>query len=168
MEDENIEPYVNFTNGSLPAINDTNLNKMQKLIKQEILEIKEKIENMKEMLLFESAQGVSSGIINLSDTVYNYERIKIAYGNIEDMQFIELDTNNGELDTIHLLKGYLATETIYQMQTADLSCSGNTMTFENNMYANIKHNANCDVSSANYVKIFKIFGINKKTVQEEN
>lgn len=154
--------------GNTP-LNSENMNKLQNDLKKEIENnIENLIETMKEVLLFESEQGVSSGTINLNDTIYNYERIKIVYGNIEDIQFLELDTNNGKLNTIHLLKGYLATETIYQMQTADLSCTGNTMTFQNNMYENIQHNDSSIVSEAEYVKVFKVFGINKKTEQEEN
>lgn len=135
---------------------------MQELIKQEIDEIKASIQNIEGVLLFESKTGISTGTIDLSDSIYNYKKIKIAYGNIEDMQYLELDTNDKKLTTIHLLKGYLASSTIYQMQTADLSCSGSTLTFQNNKYENIQHNSGSFVSDANFVKVFKVFGINKK------
>ena len=65
MEDENIEPYVDFVNGSLPAINDTNLNNVQKLIKQDIQTNRENIEEI--IGTFTGTENGTSGYCKLSN-----------------------------------------------------------------------------------------------------
>ena len=65
MEDENIEPYVDFTNGSLPAINDTNLNNMQKLIKQDIQTNCEDVEEL--IKTFTGTESATSGYCKLEN-----------------------------------------------------------------------------------------------------
>lgn len=46
MEDEEIVPYVVFKNAGHPAANDTNLNNMQKLIKQDIQNNRAEVEEI--------------------------------------------------------------------------------------------------------------------------
>ena len=92
MEDENIEPYVNFTNGSLPAINDVNLDNMQKLIKQDILANREDIEEIIET--FTGTENATSGYCKLSNGLI------LQWGSVNANTFTDDSETGGKQKTV--------------------------------------------------------------------
>lgn len=142
-------PYLEFENGKTP-INDTNLNLMQTLISNDINGI----------VLFENENGVSSGSIQLSKEISSFKRLRIAFGrDVNSISYKDFDINNGKLNEIHLISGYLAEEKIYQFQVADISVSNKALTFKNNRYINITSNSVSLGGTVDYTKIFKVIGI---------
>lgn len=64
-EDEEVLPYIEFENAGQPAINDTNLNNMQKLIKQDIQTNREDVEELIET--FTGTENATSGYCKLNN-----------------------------------------------------------------------------------------------------
>lgn len=87
QENENV--YIDFVNGSLPAINATNLNGLQQLIKQDI----EDKASATGTILFESQQG-SYEDITLTDNAENYDYLEIYAHSAEDRAYVKLHNLN--------------------------------------------------------------------------
>lgn len=166
MEDENIEPYITFDNGSQPALNDINVNNMQKLIKQDIItKFNDLKQTISETVLYENATGVSGdGSITLSESISNFDKIKIVYdlsnnSNINNRYVYsgirEFDTSNtSSLLLSELLdKGYYAT----------ISISQNILSITRNRTTN----AAGVVSEGNYFIITKVIGVKENGNNEE-
>lgn len=131
-----------------------------KIIKEAFNKLIDKLNDTKieSTVLYENSGGISSGEITLSDIISNFKRIKIAFGNADEMDFKEFDINDGELTKIHLITGYMATDTIYQIKIADLSISSNILTFMYNRYINLSSDGVLLGGTVNYIKIFKVIG----------
>lgn len=81
--------YIDFINNSLPAINATNLNGLQQLIKQDI----EDKASATGTILFESQQG-SYEDITLTDNAENYDYLEIYAHFSENRTYVKLNNLN--------------------------------------------------------------------------
>ena len=165
MENENIEPYVDFQNGSLPAINDVNLDNMQKLIRQDI-ETKYNTLNNKinGTVLYSSENGTSSDF-TLTDSIANYlgKKLKIyGYDTSGREGSTEIYIRSGTVKARISLADYGSDSgnRLIQVIFADLVINGTQVTFQSNSYINITNNAYPYIGTlkndSSNVKIFRI------------
>lgn len=138
---------INFINGSQPAINDTNLNKLQTNIENAI----------NGTVLYESEAG-SKDEITLSETVLNYKRVKIFYHYNNFYASVEVDNANNK--TIPLSVAFSITEfNLSRIQYKDVKISGNKITNTGYGYLSISTAGTYGVSiEENAIYIDKIIG----------
>ena len=165
MENENIEPYITFDNGSQPALNDTNVNNMQKLIKQDLKEkndaLNDKIDGT---VLYENENGASTDFI-LTNSIANYigKKLKIyGFDTIGREGSTEVYIRSGTVKARISLIDYSSDSGNRLMQEtfADIVINGNQVTFQSNSYINFTNDAypyiGALLPSTPYVKIFRI------------
>lgn len=159
MEDENIEPYITFDNGSQPALNDVNVNNMQKLIRQDI-ETKYNTLNNKinETVLYENATGISGqGSLTLSQAISNFSTIKIVYDLSNDSNINNRYARNAikEFDVSDSTEDFLISENINNIYYATVSITGTTLNITRNRTI-----SNGTPAEGNYFIIKKVIGYN--------
>ena len=165
MENENIEPYITFDNGSQPALNDTNVNNMQKLIRQDI-ETKYNTLNNKinGTVLYSSENGTSTDF-TLTDSIANYigKKLKIyGFDTIGREGSTEIYIRSGTVKARISLADYGSDSgnRLIQETFADLVITNNQVVFQSNSYINFTNNSypyiGALLPSTPYVKIFRI------------
>lgn len=138
---------INFVNGSQPAINDTNLNQLQTNIENAI----------NGTVLYESEAG-SKDEITLSDTVLNYNRVKMFYHYNDIYGSVEVDNANNKI--ISLSVAFSITQfNLSRIQYKDVRISGNKITNIKYGYLSISTAGTYGVSiEENEIYIDKIIG----------
>lgn len=159
MENENLEPYITFDNGSQPALNDVNVNNMQKLIRQDI-ETKYNTLNNKinETVLYENATGISGqGSLTLSQAISNFSTIKIVYDLSNDSNINNRYARNAikEFDVSDSTEDFLISENINNIYYATVSITGTTLNITRNRTI-----SNGTPAEGNYFIIKKVIGYN--------
>ena len=159
MEDENIEPYITFDNGSQPALNDINVNNMQKLIRQDI-ETKYNTLNNKinGTVLYEDATGISGqGSLTLSQAISNFSTIKIIYDLSNDSNINNRYARNAikEFDVSNSTGDFLISENINNIYYATVSINGTTLNITRNRTV-----SNGTPAEGSYIIIKKVIGYN--------
>lgn len=157
MENENLEPYITFDNGSQPALNDTNVNNMQKLIKQDIITKHDTLNNkINGTVLYDNSTGISGqGSLTLSQDRSNFSTVKIVYDISTTSDISERYSRNAikEFDVSDSAEDLLISENINSLYYASISITGTTLNIIRNRVVN-----NGNPVEGNYIIITKVIG----------
>lgn len=146
---------INFTNGKAPAINATNLNQMQTNVEAAIETAKNEL---KEVVLYESEGSKEN--ITLNDSVENYYKIVIYYGNLTFNRHnsTEIINPNGKQTTLTTNMRYSDNNAFYTYFD-DVSISGVNINQIAGGYFAVQTTGGIEYYyNANQISIYKVVG----------
>jgi hypothetical protein len=146
---------INFINGSQPAINDVNLNKLQTNVENAINGIK----------LYSNETGTSSNI-TLSDNIDNYSEYEIKYLGEFGEPYTTGRLSTAYIDRIHLNGVFLGVkfntaDGALKVSNARVSISGKALTFISNRWYEKPYNSgasNGTYQDTTNIKIVEVIG----------
>ena len=151
---------VNFENGVTP-INDTNLNKVQQ-------DLHDEIEERKAVTLYENAEG-SIENITLNDSVLNYKTFEIEYclGAGGQKIFCSTGKISSSAQKVMLQMNRAASESVLQIIANLVSISGNSIIRETQTYVTISSKVLAGQGNDVRFKITKVTAYDKINTEQE-
>jgi hypothetical protein len=131
---------INFKNGQSPALNATNLNKMQTNIENEInLIVVNAINELKNTTkeLYTNESGTNNATITLNDDISNYKEVEILFSMLSTNS---VGVTSKRMKSVKALVGH------------QIALEGSVMGYFKNVYGSRMYSTHCDISGNTLTK----------------